>query len=113
MRKNKSFCITSNNFNLTHHNAQLKRVQKTSRKGKIHSKRRREIIEENEYWNWKIKKQLEAKRFKDKRANDIREEEIALARDKWEEEKKNRKATREHNAKQIEFMHAVINNMKW
>lgn len=69
----------------------------------------RDIKDDDEEWNDIVRKQMESKRAEIKGGNDLREMELQLNRERFEEEKAEREEARKNNAKQLEIILTLIN----
>lgn len=78
---------------------------------KKNRKRKRDGLDEDDDWNDILIEQLEAKRLQEERSNNLREEELKLMQERFEQDKLDREAARLQNAKQLEFMTAIINKL--
>lgn len=89
------------------------RTQKESKEEKkerqAKRKRSRNDLEQDDDFNEIVRQELEQTRKQDRLSNDLRAQEIALMRETFEQDKLDRQALREQNAKQIEFMTTFIN----
>lgn len=78
---------------------------------KKNRKRNRDVLDDDDDWNAIVREQLEARRQQEERSNNLREQEVKLMQERFEQDKLDREAARLLNAKQLEFMAAVINKL--
>ena len=78
-------------------------------------KRRRDEGLPDDEWQKSVKEHLEERRIEARRSNEIRERELKLMQDRFDQDKREREAAfeaaREKDAKQVELMAAIINKL--
>jgi len=75
-------------------------------------KRKRDTFDSDDGWNDMVCEQLIIKREQDERTFKLREAELKLMQDKFEDDRKEREAARKQSDKQLELISAIINKLK-
>ena len=87
------------------------RSEEENKERKKNRKRKRDGIDDEEDWNALVREQLEAKRQQKERSNSLREQELKLMQERFEQDKLDREAARVQNTEQLEFMASLINKL--